>query len=142
TFGVRNVTDLNYPGNQMPGSTGCLLMRTDATHQTCQTQSWYAFPLPTDGTNIFLEINYKGNVPFEVGLIGTNQVNGGLLDQRTVGGPNASAGWNKMYFSLSQMTATPPSYPYYYLYFLMNGYDATSTTNEVFIDNIKVISQH
>lgn len=142
TFGVKQATNANYPGSQMPGSTKCLLMRLDADHPVCQTQSYTTFSLPTDGTNIFLEINYKSNTDFEVGLIGTNTQNGPISDQRTVGGANASNGWNKMYFSFSQMVATPPHYPWYYLYFSKSGYDASSDTNFIFIDNIKVISQN
>ncbi|MGZ3863956.1 MAG: hypothetical protein ACXVPN_05700 [Bacteroidia bacterium] len=142
TFGVEFATNATHPGSQMPGSGTCLLMKLDAAHQYVQTQSYTAFPLPNDGTNIFLEINYKSNTSFEVGLIGTNGLGGGLLDQRTVGGANASPTWNKMYFSFSDLTRTPPVYPYYYLYFYKSGYDPTSTTNEIYIDNIKVISQN
>lgn len=142
TFGVKKATNINYPGSQMPGSSGCLLIRTDPAHLSSQAQSWTAFPLPTNGSNIYLEINYKSNTDFEVGLIGTNGPNGGLLDQRTVGGANASNSWNKLYFSLGEMVRTPPIYSNYYLYFLKNSVNASQSTSEIYIDNIKVISQN
>jgi hypothetical protein len=121
----------------------CLVMKLDSAHRVCQAQSSYAFPLPTDGTNIYLEINYKCNTDFEVGLIGTNGgPQGPLSDQRTVGGANASLGWNKMYFSLGELTRTPPIWGRFYLYFYKGTYDESSKTNLIYIDNIKVISQN
>jgi hypothetical protein len=143
TFGVKIINNVSNPGSQMPGSGSCLLMRLDAAHQFCQAQSYLAFHLPNDGTSIFLEINYKCNTDFEVGLIGTNGgINGPNTDVRTVGGAVASAGWNKIYFAFSEVTRIPPTYSNYYLYFAKAAYDHTSTTNEIYIDNIKLISQY
>ncbi|HWY38516.1 MAG TPA: hypothetical protein VNY73_08155, partial [Bacteroidia bacterium] len=66
TFGVKTDFSQHFNGGQK-----CLLMQLDANHTSCQAQSSYAFHLPNDGTSIYLEINYKCNTNFEVGLIGT-----------------------------------------------------------------------
>ena len=119
----------------------CLYMQLDANHTTCQAQSYSAFYLPTDGTNVYIEINYKCNTAFEVGIIGTNGGTGGpLTDQRSAGGANASASWNKLYISLSDILRAPPTYYNYYLYFYTT-YDTSNPLNQIYIDNIKVISQ-
>lgn len=142
TFGFKIATNSSYPGSQMAGSSRCMLMQLDANHTLCQAQSFYAYTLPNDGANIYLEINYKSNTDFEVGLIGTDNPSGALKDQRSIGGANASAGWNKIYFSLGDITRVPPTYPFYYVYFYKGNYDPATTTNQIFIDNIKLISQY
>jgi len=119
---------------------GYLCLRLDPTHTVCQAQSINAFPLPYDGTNVYIEINYKCNTNFEVGIIGTNNP-GTYTDQRSAGGANASASWNKLYISLSDLLRTPPTYNYYYLYFYKGAYDTNTGINQICIDNIKVISQ-
>ena len=118
----------------------CMLMRLDASHTVCQAQTTSAFFLPTTGTNVYLEISYKCNTAFELGIIGTSSPAGPLTDQRSAGGANPSAAWNKLYVNLTDLLRTPPYYPYYYIYFYTT-YDTNTTTNEIYIDNIKVISQ-
>jgi len=118
----------------------CLYMQLDAAHTVCQAQSQNTFYLPTDGTNVYIEINYKCNTAFEVGIIGSTSQNGPLTDQRSAGGANASASWNKLYISLSDLLRTQPTYLNYYLYFYTT-YDTSNPLNQIYIDNIKVISQ-
>jgi hypothetical protein len=115
-------------------------MKLDAAHPTFTVQSANAFPIPS--TTAYLEINYKSNVAFEVGLIGANCQGCSFTsnDYRAAGGGNATQGWKKLYVDLTSLVRTPPTYQLYYLYFYAI-YSSTVQTTEIYIDNIKVISQ-
>jgi hypothetical protein len=119
-----------------------LVMKLDASHPTFTVQSTSAFYLPTSGPYVYLEMNYKSNVAFEAGLIGTSYPQGSFTstDFRSAGGANATTTWKKLYIDLTPLVRTPPAYPYFYLYFYAI-YSATVPTTRIYIDNIKVISQ-
>lgn len=119
-----------------------LTMTLDATHPTFTVQSNLAIALPTTGPYVYLEINYKSNVAFEAGLIGTSLPQGTIDPNnfRAAGGANASSTWKKLYIDMTPLVRTPPASPYYYLYFYA-VYSAEVATTKIYIDNIKVISQ-
>ncbi len=119
----------------------CLYMKLDANHTVCQAQSLNAYQLKTNGTNVYLEINYKCNTAFEVGIITTDSPSGLAADQRSAGGANASATWNKLYINLTDLLRTPPLYTFFYIYFY-SDYDTSNPLNQIYIDNVKLISQN
>src|SRR5205807_2473929 len=47
------------------GGQKCMSLKMDATHTTFTVQSNNTIQLPGGGTNVYLEINYKGNAAFE-----------------------------------------------------------------------------
>jgi len=120
----------------------CLSLRLDATHATCQVQSSSGFTLPNTGPSVYAEFNYKSNFPVEVGLIGAANPATPGTDQRSAGGANASASWNKIYIDLTALVRTPPYYPYYFLYFYTAaGFDGNVSAPQIYIDNVKVVRQ-
>jgi hypothetical protein len=121
----------------------CLMMRMNSAYNVSQVQSKNGFILPTNGPNVYLEFNYKGNFQLEAGLIGSNSQ--GTIsnpDQRSAGGVNPSATWKKMYINLTDLVRTPPYHSYYFLYFYTaKNFDPSVASPEVFIDNVKVVRQ-
>lgn len=89
------------------------------------------FGLPAGGAPVYLEINYKNNQPFQLGIIG------GGGDQREIISINRSAEWNKIYIQLTTAISTSPTYTNYKLYVKARK---TVDNPEIYIDNIKVIS--
>ena len=121
----------------------CLSIKLNSQNTVCQIQSTSGFNLPNNGPNVYLEFNYKSNFAFEAGLIGSSSP--GILgtDQRSAGGAKASGSWNKMYIDLTNLVRTPPYYSYYFLYFYTNtAFDGSVSAQQIYIDNIKVVSQH
>jgi hypothetical protein len=98
-----------------------------------------ALPLPNTSEMLYLEVNYKCNQKFEVGLL---DVNKNLLG--VAGGANPSADWNKIYFFLTPV-ASRNQRNAYLVSFYMNNSDFSDNglgPNPVlYIDNIKVVSQ-
>jgi len=138
TFCIKIVPTPSFPD----GGSYCLLMQLDnvISHTSCQAQTASAIQLPTNGTGVYLEINYKCNTAFEAGIIGTNTQGIPSSDIRSVGGANATTTWKKMYFSLTDVLRSPPTYNLYYIYF-RTTYDTSNPLNLIYIDNIKVVSQ-
>jgi hypothetical protein len=117
-------------------SGGCLDMHFDPNHPYCQTQSVSAFVLPTDGSNVYLEFNYKCDIPFQVGVIGTNSY---PLDHRLEETISPSSTWNKMYINLSEIVSNAPVNPSYYIFFNPQ-YNGVGSPH-VYLDNIRLIHQ-
>jgi len=93
-----------------------------------------AFKLPTDGTAVFLEINYKTNNPFTVGLF----INGEISSQRPVLVINPSSKWNKIYVNLTPTLSTYTSASNFKVFF--TAIKSTTEANaEIFFDNIKLV---
>jgi hypothetical protein len=92
--------------------------------------------LPNDGTNVFLEMNYKNSSPFLVVLQATDDF--GNVIQNGVISLNKKDEWNKIYIELKptmQLTATSKKFR------LLFGTERTDvTTNEEFyFDNVKIV---
>lgn len=100
----------------------------------CTLKSSTGYYLPASSTDIFLELNYKADQSFEVGVIG------GTNDMRSIGGVNASSGWNKIYMYLTPAVSQPPFYPSYSVYFYVQK-NNDLINPKIYIDNIKLISK-
>jgi len=93
-----------------------------------------AFKLPTSGTSVFLELNYKSNNPFTVGLF----INGSVSSQRPVLVINPSADWNKIYINLTPTVSSNTGASTFKVFFsaIKNTDDAQA---EIYLDNIKLL---
>jgi len=89
------------------------------------------FVLPPSTGNVFLELNYKCNAPFTVGLMGDD----GSPSPAIV--VNAQTNWNKIYVQLSTPVNTLITSKYK-VYFEMLG-DGTPGDKQMFLDNIKLL---
>jgi hypothetical protein len=133
-IGVGNTTySLVTDPNKVYGGTGhSLFMTMDNANPIGEIQSASSITgLPAGGASVYLELNYKNNQPFQVGIIG------GGTDQRQIITINPSDDWNKIYVQLTTGISTSPSYTNYKLYI-----KATKTVSdpEIYLDNFKVIS--
>jgi hypothetical protein len=90
------------------------------------------FGLPSSSSNVYLEVNYKCNHEFSVGLIGDD----GLL--RPVLYINPHQEWNKIYIQLAQAVNSPQTSSRYRVYFRM-ARGASEDNLKLFLDNIKVV---
>lgn len=114
--------------------TGSLFMSMSNSKPTSQIKTSTSMSLPVGGTPIYLELNYKCNQPFEVGVIaGSTEVRPAL----TV---NSSPEWNKIYIQLSQAVSTQPTYNYYDIYIKATK-QSDVPTPEIYIDNIKLVTR-
>ena len=101
------------------------------TSKIVQTTPYF---LPTGGEPIYLELDYKCNQSFVVGVIG------GGSDEREALTINPSDDWNKIYIQLTNVVSRQPTYA-------TQGYQvfirATKEVNspKIYLDNIKLILQ-
>lgn len=92
-----------------------------------------SFKLPTDGSSVFLEMNYKTNNAFTVGIV----ANGTVASQKAVLVINPNNNWNKIYINLtpSVSASTASSFRIYF--------SAMKSTDEdeaiIMFDNLKLL---
>lgn len=99
-----------------------------------ECQSHDAFSLPTDGTSVFLELNYKSNNAFTVGLF----VNGSITSQRSVLIVNPSPEWNKIYINFTPTLSSNLGGSTFRIFF--TAIKSTDEPNaEIYFDNIKLL---
>jgi hypothetical protein len=106
-------------------------------HDTFDIQSRYTFNPTKLGTPVWLEMNYKTNVPMDVGVI-VSISGSGTPTRELVGGINPINHWNKIYFNLS------PTLQYWYqsgtafkIYFYSQN--TNGGTAHILLDNLKLL---
>ena len=133
--GNSNAVFSQDPSKAYLGSAGSVTMTmTDAlpTAKLLQANPYY---LPDGGAIIYLELDYKCNQEFNVGVIG---IGSGFEDKRNVLTVTPSDEWNHIYIQLTSTVSTPPTYGAYKVFI-----EATKNTTspEIYIDNVKLIYQ-
>lgn len=98
---------------------------------TAQIESTSSFSLPTGSSNVYLELNYKGNEDFTVGLIGDNDQFKPALNVVK------QANWNKIYIQLSTAVSEPPVSSKYKVSFRLLKRDVNNPI--IYLDNIKLV---
>ena len=93
-----------------------------------------AFKLPTDGTSVFLELNYRSNNPFTTGLF----LNGYVTSQRSVLVVNPSKTWNKIYINLTPTLSENSDITTFKVFFTAKK-STTDQQAEIYFDNIKLV---
>lgn len=94
------------------------------------------YTLPSDGSQVYLELNYKCNKAFAVGVITSGASTTEFVQWGVV---NASDTWNKIYINLTDNLSSFPA-PQYYIYFDMLR-AASDPDAELHLDNIKLLKQ-
>lgn len=99
-----------------------------------ECQSHDALKLPNNGKQAFLELNYKSNNHFTVGIVAI----GAVEKQHAILGVNPSKTWNKIYINLTSALSSNSDASKFRIFFT-----ASKTTDEpqaeIYLDNIKVI---
>lgn len=90
------------------------------------------FSLPSASSDIFLELNYKSNVAFTVGLMTAN----GTPQSADAVVVNPQANWNKIYIQLSTAVSTLNASKYQVFFKFVKTDDVDK---QVFLDNIKLL---
>ena len=101
------------------------------TGSIAQVESLNSFELPKNSPDVFLELNYKCNHAFIVGMTDDAGV---MKPVMTV---NPQENWNKIYIQLSDAIAAQPSFRYKIYFALFKEADGTSPT--LYLDNIKLL---
>ena len=109
-----------------------VVITNDTSVFECQTQG--AFILPTDGNSAFLELNYKSNNRFVVGLV----ANGSVATQNQILVINPSATWNKIYINLTP-TLSANNTAGSFRVFIIATKDTDIPTAEIYFDNFKLV---
>ena len=97
-----------------------------------QVESSTAFALPSGNNNVYLELNYKCNQGFEVGVLA------GVIQKSTVF-ITPSENWNKIYIQLADAINRSPNSSSHKIYFKMVKTD-DNPNPKMFIDNIKLLT--
>jgi len=89
------------------------------------------FSLPTGTGNLYLELNYKCNTPFTIGLVGTDGMD---VPAITI---NRQDNWNKTYIQLSVAAGSINTAKCKVYFEFFSATD--NTTTQIFLDNIKLL---
>jgi hypothetical protein len=115
---------------------GSGLIALNRPNDTLSENSWNTtFSVPL-GADAYIELNYKGNTPFYIGLQ-ANMNNGGIYMKRYLTGVYASDHWQKFYLAIKDFVAQYQADNY--TLFIKAALPADQATGRVLLDNIQVI---
>ncbi len=116
----------------MEGSLGKITVTT--ANQLCRVGTSQRFALPTDNRPVFLEMNYRCDIPFTVGITAHA---GALFESQSKITLNVRPDWNKIYIEFTPEVSlyNAPEYSI----FLQALLPAGETEGNVWIDNVKLI---
>ena len=117
--------------------TGSATFRVDETNTVFEVAS-IPLDLPQNGTPIYLEMHYKNEIPFLIGLEGRDAVISGAKDY--VVGLNPRESWNKVYISLTDAVNLSELEEYKLLIRTDLPFDGSVTEGRVWIDNLKLFT--
>lgn len=110
------------------------MVKLDTAHKLFQAASFFSYVLPGKGKPVFLELDYKCDHEFLVGLIAKTASNNLLLPLVVV---NKSDTWNKIYINLGPNITEYNTAEYFKIFF-----EAALDTEDqasLYFDNIKLI---
>lgn len=114
------------------GGSGYISLSTEFPYS--ESISNTGFPIAVG--EAYLEINYKCNVPFEVGLY--NTLNSGIDVYEYIMGVKATDTWKKIYIDLATYRGKNPGNNYKLM--IKAGLNEGSTSGYVLLDNVKVVT--
>lgn len=98
----------------------------------CEIQSSNGFSIPTDGREVFLELNYKCSHTFNVGVVTSSYAHRMSLVI------NKSDTWNKIYINITNEVNEAPASSNYKIYLSMVK-PANLSVADLYIDNVKLV---
>ena len=130
TFYIQNIPEHSRDGSAY------LYIPMGNGEQFFEMESVDLFDLPMDGREVYMEIDYKTNVPFTIGLYATTPSFVQALPSAT---PFATGGeWRKAYLYLTDDIFTLPDKTTRFRVFFRSA-NAEVVNPEIYIDNIKLI---
>jgi hypothetical protein len=133
--GDSSYVRITDPTKTFGGTGGSIFMSMSDAKPTSKMVQSTPYYLPSGGSVIYLELNYKCNQAVTAGVIG-----GGFDEREAITLSDTKGEWNKIYIQLTSIVSTPPIYP-------LDGYQVfikavkKVNTPEIYIDNIKLISE-
>lgn len=121
-------------GNAYEGNHSGYIHLTEENN-TFEAASFESFKLPTTGTPVFLELNYKNDYTFAIGIFAQTA---SQIIKKEIIYLVPQDDWNKIYINLTDMLVDSPNAVDFKIFFrtaLADGYDAA----EIYLDNIKVM---
>jgi hypothetical protein len=115
------------------GGSGCISL---AAGSYVNAETFAEFDIKP-GTKCFLEINYKGTLPFTIGVLAILPVSGN--NSSYMAGVKAKESWGKFYLDLQPFTTQYPTALKWYI-MLKTNLEEGQTDGYLLLDNIKVIS--
>lgn len=133
------VSDVVFEGE------GALRIQLDSLSPLVQVATFERYPEVVDNNSarVYLEMDYKSEVPVVFGLIGydSGQLAGGQIDY--IAGFLPSEEWNKIYFnfSLEAIQLGRDEYQVFFQASIPNGQDGNLTTDQanIWLDNVKLL---
>lgn len=129
----------NEPDNVYEGiAAGLLELSNNQTYLRVYTNQ--NFNLPGAGKSCYVEINYKCNQEFKVGLKVENQSGNQFLGNTAIKdtyNENGNLVWKKMYIDLTDIVSTNPSANSYEFYF--EAVNAGAINTRIYLDNVKLV---
>lgn len=110
--------------------TGSIYMTMSDSKPTAEMLQAQPYFLPSGGETVYLELNYKCNQPFTVGVIPSGNARRNAI---TV---NTSTEWNKIYIQLTSVISAQPTSATYQVFIHA---DKEVSSPEIYIDNVKLI---
>lgn len=135
--GIRKVNDsslvFRYPGENN-GNAGALYTTSSSRHAEVATTDYYE--LPQGGANVYLELSYRCNIPFIVGVIADLPT--GQRQQQTVVVNPHEEDWNKIYINLVTEVSSLTGSNRFKIFF-GTVHQSNVETGKIFLDNIKLV---
>lgn len=111
------------------------IANVDSTHDFFECKTSASYVLPKTGSAVFLEMNYKNNVEFSVGIFANAT---GTSVQHELLVLNPTAVWKKIYINLTGKVSTEASANSFQIFFGCQK-PAGVANGEILIDNIKLL---
>lgn len=118
--------------------TGCGSFVLTNAQSAFEAISSATFKLPKGGTPVFLEVHYRCNNTFAVGIFSNTTTQVVQVTPSLVVNPKSE--WNRIYINLTNEVSAQNNAFDYNIYFYMEK-DPGNTIAEVFIDNIRLVHQ-
>lgn len=116
--------------------TGYINMGTTTTGEIFEHITTSDFILPGAGEDVWLEMNYKGNTPFQVGIYAYKV---DVIEQIPILYVFTKQDWNKIYINLKSETSALPTNTKVKLFFgILNTGEDPDFVPQLYLDNIKL----
>lgn len=135
TLQIITSPDPNVFEGNLPNSIHSGIAYLDATHHKFECTSIDSFLLPKGGASVFLELNYKSNYTFTVGVIAKGSAS---TTQFAALSFNPSTTWNKGYVNLTPTISGAYSADNYKITIGMVN-NTNSDSLAILLDNIKLV---
>ncbi len=127
---VNSYSIISDPNKTYGGTGKSLLMTMTDAAPYAEIQSTSISGIPLGSSPVYLELNYKCNQTFTIGVIGGSEVRPAIT-------MNTKNEWNKIYLELNTPINTSPIYASYKVFIAAKK---EAETPEIYLDNIKLVT--